>query len=101
MAEQKGDWSHSRAESWLLNALLVLGYRCSPLSWEYLARPDSDIRHEPARQLSVPDLVVPVQPASYLIMIAVFLGAWQLARGGLRSPGWSIAIVAFCFVAAL
>lgn len=49
----------------------------------------------------IPDLVVPVQPALYtLIMIAVFLGAWQLARGGLRSAGWSIAIVAFCFVAA-
>lgn len=49
----------------------------------------------------IPDLVVPVQPALYtLVMIAVFLGAWQLARGGLRSAGWSIAIVAFCFVAA-
>ena len=51
--------------------------------------------------LKIPDLVVPVQPALYaLIMIAVFLGAWQLARGGLRSTGWSVAIVAFCFVAA-
>jgi ABC-type uncharacterized transport system permease subunit len=49
----------------------------------------------------IPDLVVPVQPALYtLVMIAVFLGAWQLARGGLRSASWSIAIVAFCFVAA-
>lgn len=49
----------------------------------------------------IPDLVVPVQPALYtLVMIAVFLGAWQLARGGLRSAGWSIAIVAFAFVAA-
>jgi ABC-type uncharacterized transport system permease subunit len=49
----------------------------------------------------IPDLVVPVQPALYtLVMVAVFLGAWQLARGGLRSAGWSIAIVAFCFVAA-
>jgi simple sugar transport system permease protein len=51
--------------------------------------------------VEIPDLVVPVQPALYaLVMVAVFLGAWQLARGGLRSSGWSIAIVAFCFVAA-
>ena len=50
---------------------------------------------------TVPDLTVPVQPALYtLILISVFLGAWQLARGGLRSAGWSIAIVASCFVAA-
>jgi simple sugar transport system permease protein len=49
----------------------------------------------------IPDLVVPVQPALYtLVMVTVFLGAWQLARGGLRSAGWSIGIVAFCFVAA-
>ena len=51
--------------------------------------------------VTVPDLTVPVQPALYtLILISVFLGAWQLARGGLRSAGWSIAIVASCFVAA-
>src|SRR5574340_1246424 len=36
----------------------------------------------------IPDLVVPVQPGLYaLILIAVFLGAWQFARGGLRSSG--------------
>ncbi|MFH1185475.1 MAG: ABC transporter permease [Chloroflexota bacterium] len=51
--------------------------------------------------LEIPDLAVPVQPALYtLVMIAVFLGAWQLARAGLRSAGWSVAIVSFCFVAA-
>jgi simple sugar transport system permease protein len=51
--------------------------------------------------ITIPDLALPVQPSLYaLVLIAVFLGAWQLARGGLRSNGWSIAIVAFCFVAA-
>ncbi|HET6846232.1 MAG TPA: ABC transporter permease [Anaerolineales bacterium] len=51
--------------------------------------------------INIPDLALPVQPSLYaLTLISVFLGAWQLARGGLRSNGWSIAIVAFCFVAA-
>ena len=51
--------------------------------------------------LSIPDLVVPVQPALYaVIMVTVFAGAWQMARGGARSTGWLVAIVAFCFVAA-
>ncbi len=51
--------------------------------------------------VEIPDLVVPVQPALYgLILVTVFLGAWQLARGGGRSAGWSVAIVSFCFVAA-
>jgi ABC-type uncharacterized transport system permease subunit len=51
--------------------------------------------------VAIPDLSVPVQPALYgLVMITVFLGAWQLARGGMRSAGWAVAIVAFCFVAA-
>jgi simple sugar transport system permease protein len=50
--------------------------------------------------LQIPDLVVPVQPALYtLILVTIFLGAWQLARGGMRSAGWPVAIVAFCFVA--
>jgi simple sugar transport system permease protein len=51
--------------------------------------------------LTIPDLVLPVQPALYtLILVTIFLGAWQLARGGIRSTGWLISIVAFCFVAA-
>jgi simple sugar transport system permease protein len=51
--------------------------------------------------LTIPDLVLPVQPALYtLIVITVFLGAWQLARGGIRSTGWLIGIVAFCFISA-
>src|SRR5512138_654272 len=51
--------------------------------------------------LQIPDLVLPVQPALYmLVLITVFMGAWQLARGGLRSTGWIVTIVAFCFVAA-
>jgi ABC-type uncharacterized transport system permease subunit len=49
----------------------------------------------------IPDLVLPVQPALYaLVLISVFFGAWQLARGGLRSAGWAAAIASFCFVAA-
>ncbi len=51
--------------------------------------------------VEIPDLAVPVQPALYaLILVTVFLGAWQLARGGARSAGWSVAVVSFCFVAA-
>lgn len=51
--------------------------------------------------ITIPDLTVPVQPALYaLILVSVFLGAWQIARGGARSRGWMLAIVAFCFVAA-
>lgn len=51
--------------------------------------------------LNIPDLVLPVQPAIYtLIVVTVFLGAWQLARGGIRSTGWVVGIVAFCFIAA-
>jgi general nucleoside transport system permease protein len=50
--------------------------------------------------IPIPDLVLPVQPALYiLILITVFLGAWQLARGGLRSTGWIVVVIAFCFVA--
>jgi simple sugar transport system permease protein len=51
--------------------------------------------------LTITDLVLPVQPALYtLIMITVFLGAWMLARSGIRSTGSLVTIVAFCFVAA-
>jgi ABC-type uncharacterized transport system permease subunit len=51
--------------------------------------------------LHIPDLVLPVQPTLYaLILISVFLGAWQMARGGARSTGWLLTIVSFCFVAA-
>src|SRR5512143_3361702 len=51
--------------------------------------------------IPIPDMVLPVQPALYvLVLIMVFMGAWQLARGGLRSTGWLATIVAFCFVAA-
>lgn len=48
----------------------------------------------------LPDLVLPVQTSLYiLILITVFLGAWELARG-VRSTGWIISVVAFVFVAA-
>src|SRR5512143_1716265 len=49
---------------------------------------------------TVPDLKLPVQASLYtLILITMFLGAWELARG-VRSTGWLISIVAFAFVAA-
>src|SRR5512143_3252820 len=49
--------------------------------------------------IQIPNLIVPVQPALYgLSLICIFVGAWQLARGGLRSGGWLIALIAFCFV---
>jgi ABC-type uncharacterized transport system permease subunit len=51
--------------------------------------------------ITIPDLTVPVQPTLYaLTLVSVFLGAWQIARGGARSRGWMLTIVAFCFVAA-
>ncbi len=53
-----------------------------------------------SQAIPIPDLVVPVQPTLYaLIIITVFLGAWQFARGT-KSFGLAISVVAFCFVAA-
>ena len=50
--------------------------------------------------IPIPDLVLPVQPAIYLLaLLTVFGGAWQLARG-IRSTNILVGIVAFCFVAA-
>src|SRR5512144_1777099 len=51
--------------------------------------------------VQIPDLVLPVQPTLYaLILVCVFLGAWQLARGGIQSTGWLVVVIAFCFVVA-
>jgi simple sugar transport system permease protein len=53
-----------------------------------------------SQALPIPDLTLPVQPAIYfLILVTVFVGAWQLARG-VRSTGVLVGVVAFCFVAA-
>lgn len=53
-----------------------------------------------SQAIPIPDLVLPVQATLYvLVLITLFLGGWQLARG-FRSTGWVIGIVAFCFVAA-
>jgi simple sugar transport system permease protein len=47
----------------------------------------------------IPDLTVPVQTSLYLmVLVTVFLGAWQLARGS-RSFGLAVGIISFCFVA--
>ncbi|MCK6582469.1 MAG: ABC transporter permease [Anaerolineales bacterium] len=51
-----------------------------------------------SQAVEVPDLVVPALPAVYFMAaIAVFVGAYQLARG-VRSNGLLIGILAFTFV---
>lgn len=53
-----------------------------------------------SQAIPIPDLVLPVQPSIYaMIFIAVFAGAWQMARG-IRSTGALVGLVAFTFVAA-
>jgi simple sugar transport system permease protein len=50
--------------------------------------------------IPIPDLSLPVLPSFYiLILILVFLGAYQLARG-VHSTGLLAGIIAFCFVTA-
>ncbi|HEY5269939.1 MAG TPA: ABC transporter permease [Anaerolineales bacterium] len=50
--------------------------------------------------IPIPDLVLPVQPAIYVLaLVAFFVGGWQLARG-IHSTGILAGVVAFCFVAA-
>lgn len=51
-----------------------------------------------SQALEVPDLVVPSLTGVYaMAIIAVFAGAYQLARG-VRNTGWLIGILAFTFV---
>jgi len=53
-----------------------------------------------SQAVEVPDFVVPAQATVYLMSaIAIFAGAFQLARG-VRSTGWLIGIVAATFVVA-
>jgi len=53
-----------------------------------------------SQAIPIPDLVLPVQTTMYvLILITLFLGGWQLARG-FRSTGLVIGIVAFCLMVA-
>ena len=53
-----------------------------------------------SQAIPIPDLVLPVRTTMYvLILITLFLGGWQLARG-FRSTGVVIGIVAFCFMVA-
>lgn len=50
--------------------------------------------------ITVPDLVLPVQPSIYVLTaVLVFLGAFQMARG-VKSTGTLVGVLAFCFVAA-
>lgn len=51
-----------------------------------------------SQAIEISDLAVPALPAIYLMAaVAVFTGAYQLARG-VRSTGWLIGILAFTFV---
>jgi simple sugar transport system permease protein len=53
-----------------------------------------------SQAVRIPDLILPVQNSLYaLILITLFVGGWQLARG-FRSTGAVVGIVAFCFVTA-
>ncbi|HEY5158751.1 MAG TPA: ABC transporter permease [Anaerolineales bacterium] len=76
--------------------LLLFGLNLQPgLKSIFGLTPRGDINVIP-----IPDLVLPVQPAIYLLaLLTVFGGAWQLARG-IRSTNILVGIVAFCFVAA-
>jgi len=50
--------------------------------------------------IRIPDLVLPVQPTVYaLILLTFFLGGWQLARG-FRSAGVVLGIASFFFITA-
>jgi general nucleoside transport system permease protein len=51
-----------------------------------------------AQAIKIPDLIVPAQTTIYvMVALAVFVGAFQLARG-IRSTGLLIGILAFTFV---
>ena len=53
-----------------------------------------------SQAIPVPDLTLPVQPSIYiLVIVLVFLGAFQMARG-IKSTGALVGALAFCFVAA-
>jgi len=53
-----------------------------------------------SQAIRIPDLTLPVQTSLYaLILITLFVGGWQLARG-FRATGMVVGIIAFCFVAA-
>jgi general nucleoside transport system permease protein len=50
--------------------------------------------------IPIPSLVLPARSSIYILaLLAIFAGAWQLARG-IRSTGLLIGVVAFCFVGA-
>src|SRR6185369_9552484 len=52
-----------------------------------------------AKTITIPDLVLPVQPSLYVfIVVIVFMAGWQIARG-IRSIGVLAGVVSFAFVA--
>jgi simple sugar transport system permease protein len=51
-----------------------------------------------SQTIQIPNLVLPVLPALYvLIGVTALLGVWQLLRG-VRVTGWLVGIAIFCFV---
>jgi simple sugar transport system permease protein len=51
-----------------------------------------------SQAIVIPDLAVPALPIVYfMVLVAVFAGAYQLARG-VRSTGWLIGLIAITFV---
>ncbi len=79
-----------------LAILLLFGRNIQPgLQSTFGLTPQGD-----SNVIPIPDLVLPAQPAIYVLaLVTVFLGAWQLARG-IRSTNLLVGLVAFCYVAA-
>jgi general nucleoside transport system permease protein len=84
-------------------ALLVVGlliYLVFGLNTQAGALATFGLNLSGSQALEVPDLVVPSLAGVYaMAIIAVFAGAYQLARG-VRNTGWLIGILAFTFVVA-
>jgi simple sugar transport system permease protein len=79
-----------------LAILLLFGQNIEPgLRTSFNLTPQGDTNVIP-----IPNLVLPVQTTIYvLVLVAFFLGAWQLARG-IRSTGLMVGVIALCFIGA-
>jgi ABC-type uncharacterized transport system permease subunit len=79
-----------------LSIFLLFGVNIKPgIFTTFVLTPQGDTNVIP-----IPNLVLPVQTAIYVLALAaVFVGGWQLARG-IRSNGILAGVVAFCFVGA-
>jgi ABC-type uncharacterized transport system permease subunit len=79
-----------------LATLLLFGRNIEPgLRTTFNLTPAGDTNVIP-----IPSLNLPVQVSIYVLaLLAIFVGAWQLARG-IRSNGLMVGVVALCFVGA-